>query len=74
MVQQLEKTIPLELIKDFETGNGALYIGRGLSHLEGLPSWEECFKTLAQDLDEEDDTPANDEVLELYESEKGKMS
>ncbi len=44
--------IPKELVEQFARGNGAVFVGAGLSQGAGLPSWADLIDELAAELDD----------------------
>ena len=55
-------SIPNELIEQFSRGNGAIFVGAGLSIGAGLPGWGDLMQRLSSELV---DCPANTSYLDL---------
>jgi hypothetical protein len=64
--------VPADLVEHFAKGNGALFVGAGLSKGAGLPDWAELISELGDELD---DCPPSSDLRDLaryYEIEYGR--
>jgi hypothetical protein len=65
-------TVPCELVQQFKSGNGTLFVGAGPSIGAGLPSWGKLVDALAQELEGIPSGTTAPDLAQYYLNEHGK--
>jgi len=64
--------IPYELVKEFASGNGAIFVGSGLSIGAGLPGRKALIRELAREFEGEISDAPDEDIVQYYCDENGR--